>query len=549
MPHPAEISLQLLQKHIKHSKQIKQIHSFLITNNLLLFNPNTNAFKWICTLLYNTLIRAYLHTDPHNSLVLHKHMLVHRVPPNSHTYPSLVKAASLLRSSKLHLLFPGSLYSQVIRRGVLKDPFVETSFLCLFAENGNLGDARKVFDEMPEPCVVSYNAMLDALCKNGEMGSAVLVFQRMPVRDVVSWTSVVNGYGRNECFYEAIVFFRMMMVHGDVREFYVKPNEATFVSVLSSCANLLGGGGLYYGKQIHAYMIKNERELTVFMGTAMIALYGKLGCLVYAVRVFDNMVDKQVCAWNALISSLAMNSMENHALDMFEKMKSKGVKPNEVTFVAVLVACARANLVELGLELFESMSRVSRIVPRMEHYGCVVDLLGRAGLLTEAQEFIRRMPFEADASVLGALMGACKVHGAIEYGNEVAKRVMELQPLHCGRYVLLSSIYAEADRWDNAAELRKAMDINPYAEFRWSFTTIQRDDLVMQGLLEISLQEYQINVFKKPQSSNKSLRHCFIHPTTGNYNHDLKTMTWNKGQQVIISKTKYYYSFYYRSNL
>ncbi|KAL1821744.1 hypothetical protein ACET3Z_016613 [Daucus carota] len=247
------------------------------------------------------------------------------------------------------------------------------------------------------------------------------------------------------------------MVHGDVREFYEKPNEATFVSVLSSCANLLGGGGLHYGKQIHAYMIKNERELTVFMGTALIALYGKLGCLVYAVRVFDNMEDKQVCAWNALISSLAMNSMENHALDMFEKMKSRGVKPNAVTFVAVLVACARANLVELGLELFESMSRVSRIVPRMEHYGCVVDLLGRAGLLTEAQEFIRRMPFEPDASVLGALMGACKVHGAIELGDEVAKRVMELKPLHCGRYVLLSSIYAEADRWDNAAELRKAM--------------------------------------------------------------------------------------------
>ncbi|KAL8103029.1 putative pentatricopeptide repeat-containing protein At1g10330 [Apium graveolens] len=448
MPDLAELSLQLLQKYIKHSKQINQIHAFLITNNLLLFNP---TFKWMTTLLYNTLIRAYLNLHKsRNSLVLYKHMLVHQVPPNSHTFPSLIKAA-------LHFMFPESLYTQVLKRGILKDPFVQTSFLCLYAQMGNLGHARKVFDEMSEPCIVSYNAMLDAFCKNGEMGSAVLVFQSMPVRDIVSWTSIINGYGRNKCFREAIEFFRIMMVHGDLRDFNVKPNEATFVSVLSSCTSLLGIGGLYQGKQIHTYMIKNESELTVFMGTAMIALYGKLGYLVYAIRVFDNMVDKQVCTWNALISSLALNSMENQALDMFEKMKSRGVMPNEVTFVAVLVACARANLVELGLELFESMSRVSRIVPRMEHYGCVVDLLGRAGLLTEAQDFIRRMPFEPDASVLGALMGACKVHGAIELGNEVAKRIIELQPLHCGRYVLLSSIYAEADRWDNAAQLRKAM--------------------------------------------------------------------------------------------
>lgn len=452
MPHLAELSLQLLQKYIKHSKQINQIHAFLITNNLLLFNP---TFKWMSTLLYNTLIRAYLNIHkPHNSLVLYKHMLVHQVPPNSHTFPSLVKAAASLLPS---LKFPESLYTQVLKRGVLKDPFVQTSFLCLCAQMGNLGDARKVFGEMTEPCIVSYNAMLDALCKNGEMVSALLVFQSMHVRDIVSWTSIINGYGRNKFFREAIEFFRIMMVHGNARDFYVKPNEATFVSVLSSCANLLGGGGLYQGKQIHAYMIKNESELTAFMGTALIAHYGKFGYLVYAVRVFDHMVDKQVCTWNALISSLALNSMENQALGMFEKMKSTRVKPNEVTFVAVLIACARANLVEVGLELFESMSRVSSIVPRMEHYGCVVDLLGRAGLLTEAQEFIRRMPFEPDASVLGALMGACKVHGAIELGNEVAKRIIELQPLHCGRYVLLSSIYAEADRWDNAAQLRKAM--------------------------------------------------------------------------------------------
>lgn len=314
-----------------------------------------------------------------------------------------------------------------------------------------------MFEEIPKPCIVSYNAMLDAFGKNGEMSSALLVFKSMPEKDVVSWTSIINGYGRNECFKEAIEFFEKMMGHSDVMDCFVKPNEATFVSVISSCANVHGGGGLHQGKQIHGYMIKNEIELTVYMGNALIALYGKLGCLGYAIRVFNKMGAKQVCTWNALISSLALNGMEKQALDMFQKMRSGGLHPNEVTFVAVLTACARAKLVELGLELFQSMLQVSEVVPRMEHYGCMIDILGRAGLLKEAHEFMRKMPFEPDATVLGALLGACKLHGAVELGNEVAKRVLELQPRHCGRYVLLSSIYAEAERWDHAATLRKAM--------------------------------------------------------------------------------------------
>ncbi|KAK9155625.1 hypothetical protein Sjap_003105 [Stephania japonica] len=299
--------------------------------------------------------------------------------------------------------------------------------------------------------------MLDAFGKNGDMGSALVLFRQMPMRDVVSWTSIVSGFRSNGCFVEAIRFFRDMMHHEDILGGVVTPNEATLVSALSCCANLEGGGALIQGKQIHCYIIRNDVELTVFLGTALISMYGRSGCLGNAVEVFDRMIVKEVCTWNAAICSLASNGRAKQALDVFQKMKRERTWPNEVTFVALLTACARGKFVELGLQLFESMSCEFGVVPKMEHYGCVVDLLGKAGLLEEASKFVDRMPFEPDASVLGALLGACKVHGAVELAYSVGRKLLELQPQHCGRYIVLSNIYAEAGNWGSAAELRKVM--------------------------------------------------------------------------------------------
>jgi pentatricopeptide repeat protein len=327
----------------------------------------------------------------------------------------------------------------------------------MYSQFGYLLNACKVFDEISHPCIVEYNATLDAYAKNGDMGSACCLFKSMPKRDVVSWTSVINGFAKNGLFGEAIRLFREMMLHDDVKCCFVKPNEATYVSVLSSCANLDERGVLCIGKQIHGYIVRNEVFVTVFIGTALIDFYGKVGCLSNAIRVYNQMMVKKVCTWNAIISSLANNGREEQALDMFKKMKGEGLCPNEVTFIAVLTACARAKLVEIGLELFQSMAGEFGLVPIMEHYGCVVDLLGMAGLLREASEFIRRMSFEPDASALGALLGACKIHGAIDLGNEVGSRLLELQPQHCGQYVALSSIHVGVNRWGVAADIRKTM--------------------------------------------------------------------------------------------
>ncbi|KAL1095859.1 hypothetical protein V6Z11_D06G185200 [Gossypium hirsutum] len=388
-----------------------QIHSLLI-NTALLFNT---VSKWKPTLLYNTLIRAYLNIIPHCSLTLFTFMLHHRAPPNGHTFTSLFKAASTSQSLASLSCSP--------------PPCPSTKAL---------SNVRKVFEEILNPCIVACNVMLDAFGRNGDMGSALFFFDRMSER-------------MSKQFAKAIWVFEKMI------EFSVKRSEATYVNVLSCCANLEEQSGFYQGRQKHGYIFRNEGVMTVFMGTALIDFYGKRGHLEFAFRVFNQMLDREVCTWNAMISSFACNGREKEALDLFEKMKVDGMCPNEVTFVAVLTACARTKRVQLGSQFFQSMRCQYGIVPIMEHYGCMVDLLGRAGLLTQATEFVNTMPFQPDASVLGALLGACKIHGAIELGNEVERRLLELQPRHCGLYLALSTINADKERWDRAADLRKAI--------------------------------------------------------------------------------------------
>lgn len=454
----SEHLLRLLQHCTKNPNQIKQVQALTITYGYLHFNPlDASKSKWMSTLLFNALIRCYLNIGhPYKCMVLFVGMLDHRAPPNEFTLTSLIKAVSS-SSPRLSTSLGRALHSHVVRRGLALDPFIQTSFVSFYGKHGSLCDARLVFKEIAEPCVVSHNAMLDVFAKNGDMDSAVLLFEQMPKRDVFSWTSLINGFGSNGYFLYAIRVFEKMMVDEDVVSGVVWPNEATFVSVLSFCANLDAGGTLCLGKQLHGYIIKNAIALTVFMRTALITFYGKLGCLANAMKVFNQMETKQVCTWNAMIWSCALNGKEELALDMFKRMQQERIWPNEVTYVAVLTACSHASHVDLGLELFRSMFQKFGIVPRMEHYGCVVDLLGRAGLLVEADNFIKKMPFEPDDTVLGALLGACKLHGALELGDEVGRRLLELQNRQCGKYISLWNINASAGKWDPAADLRKAM--------------------------------------------------------------------------------------------
>lgn len=376
-------------------------------------------------------------------------MLASNVQPIDLTFPSLIKAAH----SSFSVSTGVALHSQALKRGVLWDPYVQTSFVRFYGEVCDLRSSRKMFDEIGHPCVIECNSMLDACGRNGEMDSAFELFQRMPVTDVVSWTTVINGFGKNGLHDKAVMLFREMTENDRV---VITPNEATLVSVLSSCASL-DQGGVHLGKQIHGYVMRKKIILTATLGTALLDMYGKAGHLEMALTIFNQIHKKEVCTWNAIISALASNGRPKKALEMFEMMKSKNVRPNGITLLAVLTACARSKLVELGIQLFSSVCSQYKIIPTSEHYGCMVDLIGRAGLLVDAVNFINSLPVEPDASVLGALLGACKIHEDAELGNKVGKTLIGLQPQHCCQYVALSTLNALESNWAEAEQMRKVM--------------------------------------------------------------------------------------------
>ncbi|XP_020097049.1 putative pentatricopeptide repeat-containing protein At1g10330 [Ananas comosus] len=415
----------LLKKHLFHASKLHQIHTLLITSGFLAFpllsqsqsrcggtTTNTTTTTTTTTFVYNCLLRAYLRNGQSSSAALHLfvQMLAHGHQPNHHTFPSLIKFSS---SSPSPSYAGCALHAQCLRRGLLADNFISCSLVKYYAQLGHLNEARKSFDEMPHPDMACHNAMLDAFCANGDIISARRLFESMSTRDVISWTIIINGHSRNRCFREAIGLFRRLMRESRRSDIVtaVTPNEATLVSVLSACANLHGPEGLAIGIEIHGGIIRREAQLTAFLGTALIDMLG-----------------------------------------------AEGQPPNHITFIAVLTACARAGLVETGLRLFEMMVSKHGVTPLMEHYGCVVDLLSRNGLLNQAVEFIKRMPMAADASVWGALQGACKLYGDVELGAKVGRRLMALQPENAGRYMILRNIYAGEGRWNHAAELREIME-------------------------------------------------------------------------------------------
>lgn len=259
---------------------------------------------------------------------------------------------------------------------------------------------------------------------------------------------MVSGYAQNFCSNEALMLFDEMIVEG------VKPNGPTLASVLSACAR---SGGLELGERIHVFIQEKGIEVEVILGTALVDMYAKNGVISTARKLFDGMPERNIVTWNAMICGLAMHGYVEDALELFHKLERDEIAPNDITFVGVLSACCHAGLVEVGSEIFYSMRRVYGIEPKIEHYGCIVDLLGRVGRVMEAEELIRGMKWKADVVVLGALLAGCKNHGNVEIAERVVKAMLELEPNNHGVYVVLSNMYAEAARWEDVVRLRKVM--------------------------------------------------------------------------------------------
>ncbi|KAL6012576.1 hypothetical protein ACLOJK_003065, partial [Asimina triloba] len=282
-----------------------------------------------------------------------------------------------------------AVFEQMQSLGVRANSVTMAGVLSACAQLGDVSKGRWVHDFMVrsnmEMNVVVCTSLLDMYIKGGFMDEAHEIFSQMPQKDVVSWNSLINGYAMNGHANEALEVFKEMLDHG------VPPNKVTFLSVLSSCAQL---GAILKGRAVENLIRGMGVESDLSVDTALIDMYAKCGNLTDAYRVFDRIKARDVVVWSALIKGFAVNGHYREVTCLFGQMFKEGVQPNGVTYLGILTACSHGGMVDEGRKHFDSMIKSCHIQPRMEHYACMVDLLGRAGLMEEAKLFIDEMPIE-----------------------------------------------------------------------------------------------------------------------------------------------------------
>jgi pentatricopeptide repeat protein len=391
---------------------------------------------------WTVMIAAYVrHGFADKALCLFYEMRRSGVQPNQFTFASVLPVCADLRALK-------DVHEDIIRGGFELDTFVGSALVDMYAKCGSIEDACNVFDKLPQRDVVAWNAMIAGYVHNGCIYEAKELFEKMPKRDVVSWTAMIAGYAQNGQAEEALKLFREMYLA------YVELDSGTLATVLASCANL---AVMEHGRQVHEVIIRSGFGSNVFVGSALVDMYAKCGSIENAHKAFDKMSQRTVVSWNAMIVGYAMHGCGKEALELFEQMQLSGTNPDNVTFVGVLSACCHTGQVEKGRRYFDYITQYYHLTPTMENYGCMVDLLGRVGCLDEAEDLINKMPFQPDATVLGCLLGACRIHSNVVLGERVAERLFALDTKCSAPYVLLSNIYAAAGRWGDIEKVRKMM--------------------------------------------------------------------------------------------
>ncbi|KDO57336.1 hypothetical protein CISIN_1g010881mg [Citrus sinensis] len=382
------------------------------------------CLQYRTTFIWNTMIRGFAEkNEPIKAFALYKQMLRSDFLPNNYTFSFILRACA-----DTSCLFVGLIcHAQVIRLGWESYDFVLNGLLHLYATCNCMDPARKLFDMSVNRDVISWTSLINGYAKSGQISIARQMFDKMPEKNAVSWSAMINGYVQVDLFKEALEHFNYMQLCG------FRPNHAGIVGALTACAFL---GALDQGRWIHAYVDRNGIELDIILGTAIIDMYAKCGCIETACSVFDSMPNRDVFAYTSLISGLANHDQSASAIELFMRMQLEGVVPNE------------------------SMSEIYGIEPGVQHYGCLVDLLGRAGMLEAAKKVVREMPIEPDNYVLGALLNACRVHGDVDLGKETVESLVERSLDHEGVHVLLSNIYASTEQWNGVEKVRRGMEDN-----------------------------------------------------------------------------------------
>ncbi|KAK9122786.1 hypothetical protein Sjap_012388 [Stephania japonica] len=472
--------------------------------------PHRNIVSW-------TSLVSGLAQNGHfsESLKLFSMMRKSGLKPTQFAFSSAIQAATSIGS----ISCGKRLHSLSLKLGLNIEMYVGSNLADMYSKCGCLDEACRVFAEMPCKDEVSWTAMIDGCAKNGNFEEALVGFKKMvcegigvdqfvfcstlgacaalralafgrglhscvvklgfglvsfvgnaltdmyskvgdmesasrvfgvgsECQSVVSCTSLIDGYAEMGRIEEAFVVFI------ELRRQDIEPNEYTFCSLIKACANQ---AALDQGVQVHAHAMKSNFEKDPFVYAILVDMYGKCGLLDSSIQVFDEIGDPTEIAWNSLLGVYAHHGLGKEAVKTFEEMVGRGINPNEITFVSLLVACSHNGLVEEGLNYFNSMKKSYGIVPKPEHFSCVIDLLGRAGRLKEAEEFINSMPFEPNAMGWCSFLSSCRTCGDKERGELAAEKLMRLEPENSGTHVLLSKIYALVRQWDDVRILRKVM--------------------------------------------------------------------------------------------
>ncbi|CAI0551358.1 unnamed protein product [Linum tenue] len=362
---------------------------------------------------WNSIIAAYeQHGEPIDARLLFDNMQQLGIQPDAFTLVSLASTVSQLSDHRSGR----SLHGFLLRKGYFSD------------------------------AVITGNAVVDMYAKMGTTEYARAVFEGLPIKDVVTWNSLITGYAQNGLANEASNIFHMMEESKDI-----SPSQGTWVSILPAYSQL---GALGQGMLIHARVIKDSMWSDIYVGTCLVDLYGKCGRLDDAVSLFYEVPRQSSVPWNAIISCHGVHGHGERALEFFREMLDGEVKPDHVTFVSLLSACSHSGMVSDGEWCFCLMQEKFGIKPILKHYGCMVDLYGRAGLLDVAFEFIKSMPMKPDGSIWGALISACRIHRNVELGIYASDRLFEVDSENVGYYVLLSNMYANAGKWEGVNDVR-----------------------------------------------------------------------------------------------
>ncbi|XP_043689989.1 putative pentatricopeptide repeat-containing protein At3g13770, mitochondrial [Telopea speciosissima] len=346
------------------------------------------------------------------------------------------------------------LFVQMLRSGTLPNEFTFATILTSCSGACGLNHGRQIHSLLIKRNFESHifvgSSLLDMYAKSGEIHEARGVFERLPERDVVSCTAIIAGYAQLGLDEDALELFRQLQKEG------MESNYVTYASVLTALSGL---AALDHGRQVHNRVLRSELLSYVVLQNSLIDMYSKCGSLTYSRMVFDGMSERTVITWNAMLVGYGKHGRGREVVELFRLMRKENeVKPDSITFMAVLSGCSHGGLVDEGLSIFDEMvSAENEVEPEIQHYGCVVDLLGRSGQVDRALAFIEQMPFTPTAAIWGSLLGACRVHANVPVGEYVARRLFDIEPQNAGNYVILSNLYASLGRWEDVTMLRQLM--------------------------------------------------------------------------------------------